>query len=96
MSETSGHAQSRYRLTSRSINPVIYRYRHPISFKLRFAHAIQTHILMPIQMPQQGQLSQTPPRQDDLVKHPRQELDGDLFPRDRVFGRDDQSVSSLP
>lgn len=60
-----------------------------------FAAPRPTHILMPIQMPQQRQLSQTPPRQDDLVKHPGQELDGDLFPRYRVFGRDDQPVRPL-
>ena len=54
-----------------------------------------SQILMALEMPQQRDLPQRPSSQDDLVKYPRNALDSDRLPAERVLYLDDQAVCTL-
>jgi hypothetical protein len=46
-------------------------------------------------MPQQGDLSQTSPRQDDLVEYPGDHLYRDGLAAEAILSRDDEAVCTL-
>ena len=57
---------------------------------------LPSQILVASKMPQQRDFSQRPPRQDDLVKHPRDALDRHRLRRVLVLHLDDEPVRALP
>ena len=50
---------------------------------------------MSAKMPQQGDLPERPPGEDDLVKHPSDAFDRDGLAGETVLDRDDEAVGAL-